>query len=101
VRRLLGYDLLCYGAMACVTAGVALNVAFLQGLDGGGPGRLVLIPIAFGLATPFVVLTLRWALRTRRSRFLEAVGAGALLYLAGSAMLSYALPSFLRLRSEL
>jgi len=112
--RLRTYDLICYGAMACVAVGVVLNVIFLQAVDGrirlladeGGPGaleldarsRLVLIPVWAGLATPAAVYALRRLLGARRTLFLEAVGAGAIVYLLGSSLLSLFLPAILQPR---
>ena len=88
--RLLTYDLICAGAMLAVAAGVVMNVAFLQALSSDGPSRLVLIPVFTGLAVPILVSTLRLAARVRETRLMEAMGAGALLYLMGSAALSAA-----------
>jgi hypothetical protein len=99
--RLMKSDLICYGAMACVTAGVAMNIVYLQLLDSAGPSRLVLIPVGVGLAVPFATLALRALVHARRSRFLEAVGVGAVLYLVGSGVLSATLPSLLQARSGL
>jgi hypothetical protein len=99
--RLMKSDLLCYGAMACVTAGVVMNIVYLQLLQSAGPSRLVLIPVGLGLAAPFAALTARFLLHARRSRFLEAVAAGAVLYLVGSGVLSATLPSLLQSRTGL
>ena len=97
MRRVLKYDLICTGAMSCVAAGIALNMIYLQVLQSAGPSRLVLIPVAVGLATPF----LTWAVRrlvvhARTSLFMEAMGVGAMLYLFGSGALSASLPILLQ-----
>ena len=96
MRRVLKYDLICSGAMACVAAGVVLNILYLQALSSAGPSILVLIPVAVGLATPFLTYGLRYLVRARQSRFMEAMAAGSLLYLFGSGYLSASLPSLLQ-----
>jgi hypothetical protein len=101
MRRVLKYDLICTGAMSCVAAGVVMNILYLQALQSAGPSVLVLIPVATGLAAPFLTLTVRMMAGARRSRFMEAMGAGSLLYLIGSSQLSLSLPSLLQSRSGL
>ena len=101
MRRVLKYDLLCCGSMACVAAGVVMNILFLQALQSTGPSVLVLIPVATGLATPFLTLIVRLVVRARRTLFLEAMAAGALLYLGGSGFLSLAFTSLSLPRSGL
>jgi hypothetical protein len=96
MRSLLKYDLLCYGSMTCVAAGTVLNIVFLQALQSDGPSRLVLIPVATGLAAPLLIVAQRLLGRARDKRYLEALGAGAILYLVGSSFLSFSLPSFLQ-----
>jgi hypothetical protein len=92
MRQVLQYDLICTGAMACVAVGVTLNILYLQALESAPPSELVLWPVAAGLVTPFGTWAVRTLAHARKSLFMEAMGVGSVLYLAGSGALSAALP---------
>jgi hypothetical protein len=101
VRALVKSDLLCFGAMGCVAAGVVLNIVYLQALSSDGASPLVLIPVFAGLAIMLGTPLLRAVFRARHKNWLEALGAGAVVYLAGSAVLSLLLPTLPQPRSGL
>jgi hypothetical protein len=88
MTRLLRSDLLCFGAMVCVGAGMTLNIVYLQVLQGGSSSPLVLAPVLAGLSIVAGVPLVRAALHLRHKNWLEGLGAGAVIYLAGSALLS-------------
>jgi hypothetical protein len=88
MRNLMKADLLCFGAMACVAAGVVLNIVFLQVLQGAGASPLVLIPVFAGLAIMLGTPLFRALAQARHKNWLEGLGAGSVAYLAGSVALS-------------
>jgi len=90
--RLAKSDILCFGAMACVACGTVLNIVYLQVLQGGGASPYVLVPVFAGLTIMLGAPLARALMHARHKNWLESLGAGAVVYLLGSAALSLLLP---------
>ena len=93
------YDVVCFGAMAAVGAGVVLDMGFLQRSDmlglGDFAGRQVLGSALAGLAPGLAVLTANMVRKVAPLFFFIALAVGAAVFLGRAISLRLMLPSAL------
>ena len=91
------YDVVCFGAMAAVGAGVVLDIGFMQRSDmlglGDFAGRQVLGSVLIGLAPCIAVLTANMVRKVSAPFFFIALAAGAAVFLGKAISLRLMLPS--------
>jgi len=79
------YDVRSICAMFWTSLGIGLNILFLQNVGGAPEGRLVLIPIAAGVALAASGLYENIRRSGRDFVFVNRVWAGSMVYVALSA----------------
>jgi hypothetical protein len=93
------YDVVCFGAMAAVGAGVVLDMGFMQRSDmlglGTFAGQQVLGSVLAGLAPGFAVLAANTVRKVAPLYFFIALAAGAAVFLGKAISLRLMLPSAL------